>query len=531
MLGSLVVSACLSLSCGARPSIDAAAFVDPRQADCGLQAAIDAAADQGGGVVQVPAGRFPLRRGLVLRSAVAIVGAGTDKTVLVPDRKTVRLDVTADSPVEGRVFLKTIPAEFQVGSAVVSCREYPPSWYGSPRPAYVTFIDRAQGLVTLEAPYGLNEMKPGKGYLTFGDAAALAKDVHRGDVEIHLRDAGLFRAGDEVTLGEPPNESLLAHAFVKEVKGNTLVLESPVKRDFPAWPPSDKIGNTKVNALVWAIFPLLHAANVESCSVRDLTVQGHGFAQVRPMQTRYTLAGIHVYNGTGVVIEQVAVRDWPSDGISLQTGKGCRVSKCIVTGCLGNGLHPGTGLSQSRFEENHVSENGAGLYFCWHNRQQVVRKNLILRNRGAGIAGLGNPGDRENLIEENVIAENGGPGIEINGGLRSGNAIRRNLIENNSQAQPAKHPGIAIYASVEDARDYTIEANTIRDTQKSPTQVVGVEEQDGSYRGKPTHAYENLIRDNVFSGHRKADVWLTGPATRCERNGEATVRREPVTEP
>ena len=224
------------------------------------------------------------------------------------------------------------------------------------------------------------------------------------------------------------------------------------------------------------------------------------------------------------------MRDWPSDGISLQTGKGCRVSKCIVTGCLGNGLHPGTGLSQSRFEENHVSENGAGLYFCWHNRQHVVRKNLILRNRGAGIAGLGNPGDRENLIEENVIADNGGPGIEINGGMRSGNVIRRNLIENNSQAQPGKHPGVALRLGG-GSRDYTIEGNTIRDTQKSPTQVVGVEEKDGSYRGKPTHADENLIRDNVFSGHRKADVLLTGPATRCERNGEATVRREPVTEP
>jgi parallel beta-helix repeat protein len=251
---------------------------------------------------------------------------------------------------------------------------------------------------------------------------------------------------------------------------------------------------------------------------------------VRPMQTRYTLAGIHIYNGSGVVIERVAVRDWPSDGISLQTGKACRVSKCIITGCLGNGLHPGTGLSQGTFEENQVVENGAGMYFCWHNHRHVVQKNQFLRNREGGITGLGNPGDRENVIEENLIADNGGPGIEINGGMRSGNVIRRNVVENNSQARPGKHPGIALYASLEDARDYTIRGNSIRDTQKSPTQFIGVEEKDGSYRGKPTYADENLIRDNVFSGHKTADIVLAGAATRCEKNGEALVQRGPATE-
>lgn len=56
--------------------------------------------------------------------------------------------------------------------------------------------------------------------------------------------------------------------------------------------------------------------------------------------------------------------------------------------------------------------------------------------------------------------------------------------------------------------------------QKSPTQVVGVEEKDGSCRGKPTHVGENLIRNNVFSGHRKADIWLTGPATESKSRSQ-----------
>jgi len=526
LVAAMVVATSSSLVVGAQPaSLDATKYLDVSKADCGFQAAIDAAANVGGGVVRLPKGTFTLRRGLVLRSGVTLSGAGLDKTILVHARRTLRLDVSADSPSGNQVFLRNIPPDLRAGSAVVSCRRYPPSWYGSPRPAWVRSVDRRTGAVILEAPYGLNQMKLGQGYVTFGDSAALDKDVHRGDTEIHLKDAGLLRPGDELALGEPPNESLLAHVFVREVRGNVVLLEEPARIDFPAWPLAEKIGNKKVAALVWALFPLVHAANVEDCGVRDLTIRGHGLDGVRPMQTRYTLAGIHVFNGVRVTIERVAVRDWPSDGISLQTGKECRVANSQVIGCLGNGLHPGTGLKGSVYEGNMVRENGAGLYFCWHNQRHVVRNNEFVRNRGGGITGLGNPGDRENVIEGNRIAENGGPGIEINGGKRSGNVIRNNVIENNSQAKPGKHPGIALYAATEDARAYQILGNTIRDTQPSPTQFIGIEERHGTYRDKPTSADENVIEGNTFGGHKEADVVLVGPATRCEDKGKIIARR------
>ena len=509
--------------------IDAAPYLDPALADCGLQRAIDAAAEQAaerdGATVRIPDGTYRLRRGLVLRDGVRLLGAGMDKTVLVPQRRVARLDVVADGPdsaaTEGTVRVDRIPDGLAVGSAVVSCRSYPPAWYGSPRPAVVTAVDRAANTFTLRAPYGLNTMKAGSGCLTFGVAAALADDVHQGDTEVELEDASLFRPGDELALGEPPNESLLAHVFVKEVRGNTLVLEEPAGVDMPAWPPAEKLGNKKVNALVWALFPLVHGARVKDCGLSDLSIRGHSFERVRPVQTRYTLSGIHIYQGERVCIERVAVRDWPSDGISLQAGTGASVVDCQVTGCLGNGLHPGTGLTDSLFRGNLAEENGVGLYFCWHNRGHVIRGNRFLKNRKGGITGLGNPGDRDNVIEENLIAENGGPGIAINGGGQSGNVIRANTIENNSQAEPGEHPGIALYAAVEDARGYTITGNTIRDTQPEPTQHVGIEERHGERRGEPTHADGNVISRNHFSGHRKADVILAGPNTRCEDNGGA----------
>jgi len=506
-----------------RCHINATKFVDMQLPDCGLQRAINAAAEQGGGIVALPAGTFPLRRGLVLRDNVEIVGAGMDKTILTPARKVIRLDVIADSPKDGKVFLKEIPPDLEVGSAVVAESQYPPSWYGSPRPAWVTAVDRETKTVTLEAPYGLPAMKAGMGYLVFGDTAALERSVKKGDTEIVLKNANLFRPGDELAIGEPPNESMLAHAFVREVRGNTLVLEEPARIDFEAWPDAQKIGNTKINALIFALFPMVHGANVKNAAVRDLTVQGHSMERIRTMQSRYTLSGVHLFNAINCRLERVAVRNWHADGISIQTGDRCTIADCEATGNLGNGLHPGTGLTNSVIERCLSSGNGAGCYFCWHNRGHILRDNRFVRNRGGGITGLGNPGDRNNTVENNLIAENGGPGIEINGGQKSGNIIRNNLIENNSQAAPGKHPGIALYASVEDARNYTITGNTIRDTQANSTQWVGIEEKNGKYRDKPTYADENIIRGNRFSGHKTADIVIAGAATVCEDNGEAKV--------
>jgi parallel beta-helix repeat protein len=305
-----------------------------------------------------------------------------------------------------------------------------------------------------------------------------------------------------------------------------LVLEEAARIDFEAWPDAKKIGNTKVNALVFALFPMVHGANVKNAAVRDLTCRGRGMERVRPMNSRYTLSGIHLFNAVGVKIERVAVRDWPADGLSVQTGERALISRCEATGCLGNGLHPGTGLKDSVIEDCLTANNGAGIYLCWHNRGHVFRRNRIVRNREGGITGLGNPGDRNNVFEENLIAENGGPGIVINGGQVSGNVIRNNTIENNSRSAPGKHPGILIHAATEDARNYTVAGNTIRDTQAMPSQHVGVEERNGVYRDKPTAADENLIEGNSYSGHVRADVIVVGPATTVTEKPEVKVVRQ-----
>jgi len=516
---------------GVRAVIDATSYVNRELADCGLQKAIDEAHAKKGGVVKLPEGTFLLRRGLVLKDGVELVGAGMDKTVLMPARQVLRLNVVKDGPQSGKVFLKDIPDGLDVGSAVVTCRQYPPSWYGSPRPAFVTAVDRAAETLTISGPYGLSQMKAGRGVLTFGVTAALERSIKKGDTEIVLKNAGLFKPGDELAIGEPGNESMRAHAFVKEVRGNTLVLEAPTRIAFQAWPDKKKIGNKKINALIWALFPMIHGAHVKNAAVSDLTVKGRGFGSIRPMNTRYTLSGIHLFNAVNVKFERVAVRDWPSDGFSLQTGKDCIVVDCEATGCLGNGFHPGTGLKTTVFERCLAARNGTGLYFCWHNKGHVMRQCKFIENRDGGITGLGNPSDRQNVIEECLIARNGAMGIAINGGRKSGNVIRNNTIENNSVRTPGKHAGIELFAKVEDARNYTITGNTIRDTQEKPTQWIGIHEKNGMRRKKVTYADENVVKGNTFSGHKVADVVVSGAKTTVAQPGARVMKAEELPQP
>ncbi|MCM8802579.1 MAG: right-handed parallel beta-helix repeat-containing protein [Candidatus Omnitrophica bacterium] len=497
--------------------IDAKKYINYDLPDCGLQKAIDECFSSGGGTVKIPEGVFKLRRGLLLKNKVNIEGSGIDKTILIYGKEIFKINVNKKN--EGnKIFLEYIPEKMEIGSAIVLCRTFPPSWYGEPRPAYIKEINKEEKFLTVEAPYGIVELKPPDGCIIFGDSFYLERDIKKGDTEIYLKSTSTLKEGEEIAIGEPPNESLLAHSFIKEIKGNKIILESPVSIDFKAEPKSEELGNKKINVLIWSVFPLIHGANVEDIKISNLTIKGTVGKNLWTTQGRYTVAGIHIYNGKNIVIEKVKVTEWHTDGISLQEGNNCIVRDCEVIKCLGNGIHPGTGLKNTIIENNKIIENGQGIYFCWHNSGHIIRNNVIAKNRSHGIGGLGNPGDVNNLIESNHIYENGAAGIEINGGKKSNNQIIKNIIENNSKSQPGKFPGIMIYASSEDAMNYTIKGNIIRDTQNEKTQYIGIEEKNGKYRDKPTFADFNIIEDNELIGHIKADIIIVGQNTVCKNN-------------
>lgn len=486
-----------------------------------IQTRIDAAFTQGGGEVSLPAGTYSLRRGLVLKHKVKLVGAGMDKTVLSPGWKTGVMRISAIKPgADTHVWslvVDGIPADLKMGQGLIVAARYPVRHILDTRQAEIVGLDAASSTITIRAPLGIgNAMRrPTACVALWGAAYVLAREVKKGDTEVELRSAEGIQAGDELTLGVPENESMLRHVFVKAVEGTRLILESPARADYR---PLD--ANTKTDAgLVWMIFPMIHGAGVDGAAIRDLTVMGRGVAGSQAAFNRYTVAGIHLFGTKNLEIERVAVRDWHTDGISIQTADDLRVAQCEVTGCGGNGFHPGTTTRRALFESNLATNNAVGLYFCWSNCQGVYRKNRFIGNREGGITGLGNPHERDNRIEENIISDNGGAGIQINGGLVSGNVISGNVIENNSRAKPGEAPGIAVYASQENAMGYTIVSNQIRDTQSAPTQQVGIEERHGNYRGKPTQADANVIRHNTFSGMRRADIILAGSKTVVENAG------------
>jgi hypothetical protein len=523
-LAACAVALALAAAPAVGMDVDASRYADRSKADCGFQKAIDEAAAAGGGVVTLPAGTFVLRRGFVLRSGVSIVGAGMDKTVLTPLKRAVRLELAKDGPDEGgRYFLKDLPDTLDVGSAVMVCRSFPVGWMGYPKSAWVTAVDRNDHSVTLSGPYGLDTLKAGQGILIWGDSAGLDRAIKKGDTEIVLKNANIFKPGDELAIGEPQNESLPWHAFVKEVRGNSLVLDEPLKVEYKAWPPRMEIGNMPAYALIWALYPVFHGANVKNVRLADLTVKGPGLEPVYSVHTRYTISGIHIYNAENLKIERVAVRDWAADGISLQQGKNILVSKCEVTGVLGNGLHPGTALREAVFEDCLSARNGAGFFFCINTDKLLLRRNRFLDNRGGGITGFGSGNDRNSTIEDNVISGNGGPGIIMDGGGKCGNVVRNNVIENNSSEKAGKWPGILIQANTVSA---AIEGNTIRDTQDNPTQFVGIEEKPGTQKDRDGNIQTpdgNVIRDNKVSGHKTADIIVSGPKTVVEDNGDAKV--------
>jgi hypothetical protein len=269
---------------------------------------------------------------------------------------------------------------------------------------------------------------------------------------------------------------------------------------------------------------LITCEEAENIAISDLSLQWSIPADQRPKLRRYTLSPIHLFSARHSRIENVHVDNSFADGISVQGGENVVVRNCVTTNSAGNGLHPGTGLQRATFENNRAEGNTVGLYFCWHNVGHVFRKNEFVRN-GSGITGLGNPGDRENLIEDNLFAENRRVALAINGGKDSGNIIRGNVFRDNSAESPGEYPAILLWAQVENARGYTIEGNVFENMTDTPTQLTAIEERNGEYRGKPTSADENTIRKNVFRNPENAKVVIVGNSTHVDQPGANLVRK------
>jgi len=502
--------------------IDASRYIAPGQADCGIQKAIDAAADQGGGVVQLPEGRFVMERYLYLRGGVALRGKGP-KTVLAAGKEESRLDVAADVPKSAtRIPLDSKCDGLKAGMLVFLWPNE--AAYNKGEVKYHKVASIEDNAVVIDAPCELPLLMKEHAWISWGLHTYLAAPAVLGERTIAVAHPELLAPGYAVWLSG--RGDVWGHHFnvVTAIDGNQVRLDRPLTV------------NADQGSLVQHGFAMITADGEKGIGVADLVIEGWGTPRMpRWVGLDFCLSGIHTVRCDDIEIRNVEVRHWHSDGVSIQRGKNAVVDSSAVIGCRGRGFHPGTTFDGAEFTNLRSIGNGLdGVYYCYNNTNVNVRNSVIKDNIGHGIGGLGDPGDRRATIEGNTIEGNGLSGIEINGGGEdAGTAIRRNVIRDNSRLQAGAWAGIAIYPTGEPACGYLIEDNTIESTLAKPTQLVGVEERNGdpvraevNTGGRRTVdriADRNTIRGNRFAGHAKADVIVVGAATKVQDNGEAKV--------
>lgn len=344
--------------------------------------------------------------------------------------------------------------------------------------------------------------------LTQGKQAAsrLSRDARKGETVIEVHSADGFQAGDEVALmSDPMHGWYMAHAVLKSVEPRQLVLAEPIASDHP-----QGLFRMADNAVVVNYFPLLRASRVywqqavSDVAILDLCLDGNLAENPGPW-TDFTLSAIHLANVSDALVRHVTIRGSVGDGIGVQGGHDNRVEACLVERCRGHGLHPGTCLSGAVFANNVSRHNGGdGLYFCAQVTGVVASGNLLHDNAGNGIGGLGDGGDRFNLITNNLCRRNGLWGIQaING---RDNVISGNVCADNSQTQPGACAGIL----VADSTHTIITGNRCACEGDKPTQSFGIEETGASN--------ENLITGNCCHGNRRGGIAVCGRSTRAPDN-------------
>ncbi|MBM4031847.1 MAG: hypothetical protein FJ291_08695 [Planctomycetes bacterium] len=529
MLGRRTLAAMLlaqaSLVWGAeRAIVDAAKFVDRSLGDCGIQRAIDSLPKEGG-IVELPEGRFPLERYLFLKSGTTLRGKGR-KTILAAGKPETRRNVAKDAPANStEIAVEGDLAGLRPGMLATAWRFRDPGWVGHIKHYRVKEI-RGQTVVFAE-PVKCEMLLRNKAQLSWGFTTALAAPTKKGDKAIQVEHPEFLPPGTGITFAG--DGDLWNHHFnaIVAAQGNTLTLERAVGV------------NAQQGTHVHHAYSAITADGQENIAIEGLDIEGWP-GEERPVKRDFYFSAVQLVRTSNILVRDLHVRDWQADGVSIQAGKNCLVDHCVATGNSGHGFHSGTDFTDGLWQNLKATANGAdGFYYCWHDKNVVVRNCVLSENRGHGVGGLGNPGDRRCTVEGNTIERNGKAGIEVNGGMASGSVIRNNIVRDNSRSKPGQWPGIALFASAEDARGYTVEANVVESTLPEPTQWVGIEERcgdpprreverDGKKVVESRIADENVIRGNKLSGHKAADILLVGPRTVCEDNPCARVKPAPA---
>jgi parallel beta-helix repeat protein len=327
----------------------------------------------------------------------------------------------------------------------------------------------------------------------------LAMEADAESRSIQVENAAGFRTGDEIGIFDRTTVGWLhGHAIVKAVRGNELLLDRRLGRAFG--PAS--------GAAVINYFPAITGQGLSKVVLNDLTIDGRaednpgpGVVSARekrkPPDLGFTFAAINLLEMKDGRIEGCRINGWPADGVSLQKGARNLVTKCVVENCRGPGYHAGGRETDSEFSNNEARGNhGDGFYFCAWVTRAKVKNNKFIGNKENGVGGLGDSGDIDNIVENNLCRENALCGIALWDG--ASNTVRNNRCVNNSQASPGQWSGILLTKTEKSV----VSGNRCFDNQQSKTQKHGIEEL--------ADCQGNTITDNDCRGNARQGLALEG---------------------
>lgn len=505
-------------------TIDATPYLNPLAPDFGIQAAIDAAAAQGGGTVRLPAGTFTLETYLDLKTGVTLQGVGAE-TILKAGRNEQRVFVTQTGSNLSTIKVASTTS-FNVGMIVYVWRSTELRFL--PGSYEIMSINSANQTITLDRavnyPLTANVSQVSYGlYTKLTAAATQATNV------ISVADTSVFKPGEGIIIKGTEGTGIgnwgVEQNMVDSVNtsNNTLTLKKPLTLSVP--------NNSVVSHAYSAIFALGTNFNnrLQNMGVRDLTIEGWNTNQ-KPAFYEFYIGAINFVYCRFVTIDNITVRYWHSDGVSLQSCDQSTVSNSIATANRGHGFHPGTASRDLEFFKIQGIGNlgyaargtaGDGLYYCWANQRVNIRQSVFRNNAGSGVGDLGggdtdnSSRDTDNIIEDSIMEGNFRAGIEVNGGGNTANnIIRRNIIRNNNTGNQ-DYAGINVLSKRGPAQRYIIQDNIIENT-TGGNQLFGVRE--ANLAVPPTTPVDyltdfNTITNNTIYNHPSNNLVVIGPNT------------------
>ena len=230
----------------------------------------------------------------------------------------------------------------------------------------------------------------------------LAAPAEPGDTSVKVLEPGRFAPGMQIVVRDSKHVGWWSsHAIVTAVKDNVIAFDRPLHKSY----------DPARQAYVGHLFPALHAVGQPNITIQFLKIVG---PKVPTPFRDFVLSAIHLNDCSGSLVTNCTIEEWHSDAFSVQRGTDVRVMDNIARRNRGHGFHPGTGLANSFWSGNLGEQNGDfGLYYCAKVTRVITSHNVFRWNARHGVGRLGDAGDTDNLVFDNIIEGNGEAGVHV----------------------------------------------------------------------------------------------------------------------